>query len=58
LVYSWNLRGNFGLEILVVTPAISNLIREAKTFQIPGMLQVGKKYGMQTLGRRDHGFPQ
>src|SRR3989441_7310147 len=38
-----------GLEILVVTPAIANLIREAKTFQIPGMLQVGKKYGMQTL---------
>ena len=37
------------LEILVVTPAISNLIREAKTFQIPGMLQVGKKHGMQTL---------
>jgi twitching motility protein PilT len=37
------------LEILVVTPAIANLIREAKTFQIPGMLQVGKKYGMQTL---------
>src|SRR5881275_1623371 len=37
------------LEILVATPAIANLIREAKTFQIPGMLQVGKKYGMQTL---------
>src|SRR2546428_4287330 len=37
------------LEILVCTPAISNLIREAKTFQIPGMLQVGKKHGMQTL---------
>src|SRR5438132_1320739 len=37
------------LEILVVTPAIANLIREAKTFQIPGMLQIGKKYGMQTL---------
>src|SRR3989475_7177623 len=37
------------LEILVVTPAIANLIREAKTFQIPGMLQVGKKCGMQTL---------
>src|SRR6516162_2624679 len=37
------------LEVLVVTPAIANLIREAKTFQIPGMLQVGKKYGMQTL---------
>ena len=37
------------LEILVVTPAIANLVREAKTFQIPGMLQVGRKYGMQTL---------
>jgi len=37
------------LEILVVTSAIANLVREAKTFQIPGMLQVGKKYGMQTL---------
>jgi len=37
------------LEILVVTLAIANLIREANTFQIPGMLQVGKKYGMQTL---------
>src|SRR6266404_5330187 len=37
------------IEILVVTSAIANLIREAKTFQIPGMLQVGKKYGMQTL---------
>jgi twitching motility protein PilT len=37
------------LEILVVTPAIANLIREAKTYQIPGMLQVGKKYGMQAL---------
>ena len=31
------------------TPAIANLIREAKTYQIPGMLQIGKKYGMQTL---------
>jgi twitching motility protein PilT len=37
------------LEILTVTPAIANLIRESKTFQIPGMLQVGKKHGMQTL---------
>ena len=27
--------------------AIANLIREAKTYQIPGMIQVGKKYGMQ-----------
>ena len=29
--------------------AISNLIREGKTFQIPSMMQVGKALGMQTL---------
>src|SRR5688572_31238292 len=38
-----------GLEVLVVDTPIANLIRECKTHQIPGMLQVGKKYGMQTL---------
>ncbi|MBI2114378.1 MAG: PilT/PilU family type 4a pilus ATPase, partial [candidate division NC10 bacterium] len=38
-----------GLEILMVTPAVSNLIREGKTFQIPGVIQTGKKYGMVTL---------
>jgi len=37
------------LEILVVTSAISNLIREAKTFQIPSMIQTGKKFGMVSL---------
>ncbi|MFW8601682.1 type IV pilus twitching motility protein PilT [Desulfobacterota bacterium M19] len=37
------------LEILVCTPAIRNLIREGKTFQIPSAMQTGKKYGMQTL---------
>ncbi len=37
------------LEILMVTPAVSNLIREGKTFQIPGVIQTGKKYGMVTL---------
>jgi len=37
------------LEVLIVTPAISNLIREAKTFQIPSMMQVGKAGGMATL---------
>ena len=30
------------LEILIVTTAISNLIREGKTFQIPSMMQVGQ----------------
>lgn len=37
------------LEILIATPAVRNLIREAKTHQIPGMVQTGKKYGMQLL---------
>jgi len=37
------------LEILVVTAATSNLIREGKTFQIPSVIQTGKKFGMQSL---------
>lgn len=37
------------LEVLVVNSAISNLIREAKTFQIPSLMQVGKAFGMVTL---------
>ena len=37
------------LEILIVTSAVSNLIREAKTFQIQSMMQVGKAIGMVTL---------
>ena len=37
------------LEILIVTPAISNLIREGKTFQIPSAMQTGKKMGMVML---------
>jgi len=37
------------LEVLIVTPAIGNLIRDAKTFQIPSMMQVGKATGMVTL---------
>jgi twitching motility protein PilT len=37
------------LEILVCDSAIANLIREAKTHQIPGMMQVGKKKGNQPL---------
>jgi pilus retraction protein PilT len=36
-------------EMLVVTPAIANLIREAKTFRINSAIQTGKKYGMQLL---------
>jgi twitching motility protein PilT len=37
------------LEVLIVTSAVSNLIREAKTFQIPSIMQVGKATGMVTL---------
>lgn len=36
-------------EILVTTPAISNLIREGKTYQIVSMMQVGRAQGMHTL---------
>jgi twitching motility protein PilT len=36
-------------EFMVVTPAISNLIRENKTFRIDSMIQTGKKFGMQLL---------
>jgi twitching motility protein PilT len=37
------------LEIMVANSAVRNLIRESKTFQIPSMIQTGKKYGMQLL---------
>lgn len=36
-------------EMLVVTPAIANLIRENKSYRIPSSIQTGKKYGMQLL---------
>lgn len=36
-------------EVLHSTPAIRNLIREGKTFQIPSMMQTNKKIGMQTM---------
>jgi len=36
-------------EILLTTPAVSNLIREGKTFQIPSIIQTSKQLGMLTL---------
>jgi twitching motility protein PilT len=36
-------------EILVATPAIRNLIREAKTHQIYSAMQAGGRHGMQTM---------
>jgi twitching motility protein PilT len=41
-------------ELLVLTPAIQNLIREGKTFRINSSIQTGRKYGMQLLD--DHLF--
>ncbi len=36
-------------EVLVPTPAVRNLIREAKTHQIYSVLQTGSRFGMQTM---------
>ena len=41
-------------EILIVTPAVANLIRENKTFRIPSAIQTGAKHGMQLMD--DHLF--
>jgi twitching motility protein PilT len=37
------------LEIMVNTPAVANLIRESKTFMLPGVIQTGKKLGMRQM---------
>jgi twitching motility protein PilT len=37
------------LEILVATPAVRNLIREEKVFQINSVIETSRKYGMQSL---------
>jgi twitching motility protein PilT len=37
------------VEVLVVTPAVRNLIREGKTHQITSAMQSGGKYGMQVM---------
>ena len=36
-------------EMLVVTPATANLVRENKIFRITSTIQTGKKYGMQLM---------
>ncbi|HZP80527.1 MAG TPA: type IV pilus twitching motility protein PilT [Chthonomonadaceae bacterium] len=36
-------------ETLVAIPAVRNLIRESKTFQIGSIIQTGQRHGMQTL---------
>jgi twitching motility protein PilT len=37
------------MEILICTAAVSNLIREGKTFQIPSTMQTSKGIGMRTM---------
>jgi twitching motility protein PilT len=37
------------LEILTNTPAVANVIREAKTYMLPGIIQTGKKQGMRLM---------
>src|SRR5213076_2894546 len=49
------------LETLTNTPAVANVIREAKTYMLPGIIQTGKKQGMQLMddalvSLRDHGW--
>ncbi|MBA3259048.1 MAG: type IV pilus twitching motility protein PilT [Gemmatimonadales bacterium] len=36
-------------EVLLSIPAVSNLIREGKTFQIPSIMQTNRRVGMVTL---------
>ncbi|MBA7731561.1 MULTISPECIES: type IV pilus twitching motility protein PilT [Citrobacter freundii complex] len=38
-------------ELLVNTSAVSNLIREGKTHQLPGVIQTGQQAGMQTFAQ-------
>ncbi|MDE0957543.1 MAG: PilT/PilU family type 4a pilus ATPase [Planctomycetota bacterium] len=37
------------LEIMFTTPAVGNLIREGKTYQLASVLQTGRKQGMITM---------
>jgi twitching motility protein PilT len=37
------------LETLTNTPAVSNVIRESKTYMLPGIIQTGRKQGMQLM---------
>jgi twitching motility protein PilT len=37
------------LEILTNTPAVANVIREARTFMLPGIIQTGRKQGMRLM---------
>jgi twitching motility protein PilT len=38
-----------GYEVLIANPAVANLIREGKTYQLTSVMQTGKNLGMQTM---------
>ncbi len=42
---------SLAMEIMTITPAIRNLIREEKVHQIYSAMQAGTKYGMQTMNQ-------
>jgi twitching motility protein PilT len=51
--------GRIGLfEVLVATPAVTNLIREGKMHQLPGVLQTGAQSGMQTFAQSEQARQQ
>jgi twitching motility protein PilT len=37
------------IEVMVASPAVRNLIREAKTHQLPGVIETSQRLGMKTL---------
>jgi twitching motility protein PilT len=50
LLQTWDGRGRVACaEVMVTTPAIRNLIREAKVHQIYSAMQAGARYGMRTM---------
>lgn len=38
-------------EILVATPAVRNIVREGKSYQLEAVIQTGAEYGMQSMDR-------
>src|SRR6266566_3648488 len=56
LLQTWDGKGRVvAAEVMVTTPAIRNLIREAKVHQIYSSMQAGGRYGMRTM---DHSLAQ
>jgi twitching motility protein PilT len=50
LLQTWDGRGRVvACEVMVTTPAIRNLIREAKVYQVYSAMQAGARYGMRTM---------